>query len=345
MLIYFVLLLGAMTPSLLGLSRPKTGTLGFGLYFLLLLIFLGFRFEVGPDWRAYGFIYDNSLRAYFSELNDYSEPGFFVLNKLSEAAGLGFQGVVFVSALFFLTGCFAYARTTFDPWMAITTVLPYLVYIIGGSGLRQSAAIGIGFRIVAYGPRMPRGLQLFWVAVAVSIHNSAVILLVLVLWQLKVSASLRVVLLGIAGGLVALNLAGSETATKYSLVYLEHNIVSDGAFFHVLLIAFPAALYLWNRRKIAESGADDAAVRVASYMALGALPLLAVSSTGADRASLYFSFVQMWAYPALIQARVASRSMLMTMVFGITFSTFFVYFVFGSHISAYVPYHNALFLD
>ena len=40
----------------------------------------------------------------------------------------------------------------------------------------------------------------------------------------------------------------------------------------------------------------------ASIIAVALLPLVLLSSTGASRLSLYFSFVQMWVFPAFVAA-------------------------------------------
>ena len=126
-------------------------------------------------------------------------------------------------------------------------------------------------------------------------------------------------------------------------MYVDKNLISGGAFFHVLLIAFPSALYLWFRKKLAKAGLADTNMLLASILTLTAMPLLVVSSTGVDRLTLYFSFVQMWVYPALLSAGVASRSVIRLGLAVLVMAIFFVYFLFGTHVSAYLPYKNILF--
>ena len=60
--------------------------------------------------------------------------------------------------------------------------------------------------------------------------------------------------------------------------------------------------------------------------------------------SLDFSFVQMWVYPALVEAKVAPRMALIAGIFAVAIATFLVYFMFGTHASSYVPYRNVLFM-
>ena len=143
--------------------------------------------------------------------------------------------------------------------------------------------------------------------------------------------------------IVANGLDKTDSFEKYKSVYVDENLISGGAFFHVLLIAFPSAMYLLFRKKLAKAGLVDSNVFLASILTLGAMPLLAVSSTGIDRLTLYFSFVQMLVYPVLLRAGVASRSVLRLGVVVLVMAIFFVYFLYGSHAYTYLPYKNILF--
>ena len=111
----------------------------------------------------------------------------------------------------------------------------------------------------------------------------------------------------------------------------------------MLLIAFPSALYLVFRKRLAKASLVDTNVLLASMLTLTAMPLLAVSSTGVDRLTLYFSFVQMLVYPAILRAGVISRNILRVGVTVLVTAIFFVYFLYGSHAYTYLPYKNILF--
>ena len=128
----------------------------------------------------------------------------------------------------------------------------------------------------------------------------------------------------------------------YQETYVNDNMVSDGAFFHVLLSAIPAALYLYNRKRIAAAGWANPQVTAGSLGAILALPLLMVSSTGVDRLSLYFSFVQMWVYPALVATFVKTRGHWLLVISAMIMLVFFGFFFYGNHASAYIPYKNVL---
>lgn len=345
MWIYFIFLITPLVPVIANFSKSKKYNPVFWVYFLALLIFSGFRFEVGPDWHQYRAIYEYYSSLNFDDIYDFSEPGFFLLNKASEWLGTGYEGVIFFCSLIFLYGCFSYARTTSDQWLAIAAVLPYLVFIISMSGIRQSVAIGLGFYLFANWQTFSLAIKLVIIALAMSFHNSAAFLLLFVIYTMKVSILARGLLTVIVVVFVAYNLDETDIFEKYKSVYIEKNVISEGAFFHVLLIAFPSFIYLFFRKKILKLYPENINVYLASFLALGAMPLIAVSSTGIDRLSLYLSFIQMWVYPAIVKVGIANRSLLRVAIYALIMVIFFVFFMFGNHTFAYLPYKNILFTE
>jgi hypothetical protein len=61
-----------------------------------------------------------------------------------------------------------------------------------------------------------------------------------------------------------------------------------------------------------------------------------------DRLALYFSYVQMWVYPALVATFDKSRDKWLLMISGVIVLVFLGFFFYGNHASAYVPYKNLL---
>ena len=337
------MLLIPLTMALVHPVKQQKNYTGFWLYFFVLLVFCGFRWEVGADWRGYQNIYEDTFFRDFDVALAISEPGFFLLNKVSDWSGFGFAGVIFVGSLIFLYGCFSYARKTPNPWLAAAAVMPYLIFIISFSGIRQACAIGVGFYLFAHWKRSSLVEKVAVIALAMSLHNSAGVLLLFVIFGMKNSAFLRISLAAVVAAFVAYGLDKTDSFEKYKSVYVDANLVSGGAFFHVLLIAFPSALYLLFRKRLAKAGLADTNVLLASILTLTAMPLLAVSSTGVDRLTLYFSFVQMWVYPALLRAGVSSRSVIRLSLAVLVMAIFFVYFLYGTHAYTYLPYKNIFF--
>ena len=343
MLIYFLLLLFPLFASFLYPPDEKGGTFVFWIFFLVLLVFTGLRDEIGPDWIPYQLNFWDYTSVNLEDIGMYSEPGFFLLNYFSDYMEWDIYGVMFVCALIFLFGVFSYATTTANPWMAIAMVTPYLVYIISMSGVRQAAAIGIGYFMLSKWRDLPIVVRLSLVGLAMTFHNSAAVFLFFFMFSGKDWVAARVILAVALALAIVFGISDTETYVKYSKVYVEENLISGGAFFHVLLSAFPAAIYLIYRKRIVAVVGENQPVDLASIAVLAALPLLAVSSTGVDRLTLYFSFIQMWIYPAITRTFVAERDELKLAAGILVLLIFFGYFLFGTHADAYVPYRNVLF--
>jgi hypothetical protein len=351
MLAYFAVLAIPLVVSWNGTSISRRISIGLMVYFLVLLVFLGLRYEVGPDWPQYGNIFLDLQ--YYDVTNAVvsREPGFIALNKVCDLLGFGFQGVVFVCALVFLIGMFAYAGQTANAWIAVAVITPYLIFVIAMSGIRQAAAMGIIYLILARWTKFSFITKVALILGAATVHNSALFALGLIAFEDRKWLLPKILVTGLLVWYLVNSEAVTATLSYYQNDYVNQNMESSGAFLHVLLSAFPAALFLYNRKRIAAAGWGNAQVTAGSFAAIFALPLLMFSSTGVDRLALYLSYVQMWAYPALVstfaetRGNLGKRGIWLAMISGIIITVFLGFFIFGNHSVAYVPYRNVLTED
>jgi len=343
MVVYFALLL---VPILLSLQPPRvrSNTQGVAAFCILLTVFIGLRHEIGPDWRGYLYILEESQRKDWSAFWDEREPLFFLLNKVSDALGWGLYGINTVCAAIFMYGVYRYARITANPWLAVAAVTPFLVFIIAMSGVRQAAAVGILMVLASTWAATPMWKKFLLILLAMGFHNSSLFMLIFVVWDTGRYQWLRVVVGGVVG-IIALRWLGDSGATEiYGKRYFEENVKSGGALYHVLLCAIPGAIYLMFRRQITAHGLANELVMRASVLSIALLPMVVVSSTGASRVSLYLSFVQMWVFPAFVAAhgrRWAGASVVCCAYF---VAVFVVYFSMGTHMTAYTPYRSILWM-
>jgi hypothetical protein len=309
---------------------------------LIYLVFTGLRNEVGPDWDGYVYLYEIYSIMRTNDIISIPEPGFFLLIQISEALGLGINGVIFLSSAIFLIGCFSYANTTTNPWLAIATITPYLVFVVSMSGSRQAAAIGIGLYLLSKWNHLSPTKKTALILFATTFHTSAIIYSIFMIFDRKPNSFLKLILTFTITTIAILVLETESTINRYKLVYVEKNLISGGALYHVLLTTIPAGLYILYRRKISLTGNNNYNVRVASIFSILLMALLPLSSTGVDRLVLYFSFVQMWVYPSIINSGIVRRRFGITLISTYLLLIFFVYFIFGTHAEEYIPYKNLL---
>lgn len=142
MLPYYLLLFSA---SVAALMRPRhlSGVNINRTSFLLLSVFIGFRYQTGGDWWNY---YDHMLTAYGIPLGAFIvgqayEPLYALLNWFGANLFGGLVLVNSVCALIFSFSLFRFCRSQPNPWLALTLAIPYLVIVVAMGYTRQSVAI------------------------------------------------------------------------------------------------------------------------------------------------------------------------------------------------------------
>lgn len=341
MIYYFTLLL---IPCIASFSWQKAGSkrdFWLALYFIVLLAFVGLRDQVGPDWQAYQWNYQAAEMLPWADIIHQREPGFFFLEKVSSSLGWDVHGINFLCATLFLSGVFAYARRTANPWLAIAMVVPYLVFVVGMSGIRQSAAIGLMLLMLVSWQKTGLLFKVGLILAATSIHSSAILLSIFLVVRNDRYLPLRLL---VAGGIALISasaITDSAAFARYTQAYIENNVESEGALLQVALSTFPALVFLLFRSKIRAWCQPSQQLELGVLMAVAAMLLVPLSTTGVSRAALYLSFVQMWVYPAFAYAN-AHRMFATLAVAMISIVVFFVYFLFGTHAFGYLPYQSIM---
>jgi hypothetical protein len=345
MFIYLAILLFPLAMAWIPAATARRLPAVMGLYFLVLLVFMGLRDEVGPDWTGYLNIF--TIATTLPEAL-HREQLFTYLNILSNNLDWGIYGVCFASAFIFLIGLFSYASKTARPWLSIAVVLPYLGFVIAMSGMRQACAIGIAFFMLAHWKNLSIALKLGLIVVAAGFHTSAAFLVILLLLDSQKSVWLKIMVVGAVTAYMVQAQQNDEFYQSYQTYranYYDNNLISSGAYFHVALSALPAAIFLLFRKRFVQAGWDNSIVAVGAWGSLAAMPMLIVSSTGVDRLALYFSYVQMWIYPASLVAFKGNSYMVLSLITVLVLMILFVYFLFGIHAESYIPYRNLLIRD
>ncbi len=271
------------------------------------------------------------------------EPLFVALNVLSSNLGLYIYGVNVACTSIFLVGVFAYARTTARPWVAVAVVTPYLCFVIGMSSIRQAAAIGVVYLALAHWSRLSTIIKVALIIIAAGFHYSAIVTLILVVLDGRGRAYIRIGVVAILIGFLLIYAQTSDVVETYQNRYITKENISYGAAEHVLLSAIPAMIYFGLRKKLAIAGWDNRLVAIGSAASIIGLPLLLVSTTAVDRLVLFFSYVQMWVYPALIATFKSEETRLLIGTTLLALSIFVIYFTFGRTLMGYIPYHSLLF--
>lgn len=347
---YFLLL---TLPSLFAImnTRQLSRMLWYGTA-LFFIVFVGLRYEVGPDWMQYGIIHTSLAYESFWDVVLQVEPLSYALFWLSESLGYHVYLSNVVAAVIMITGVFSFARRTSNPWLAVLAATPYFIIVMGMSGVRQTMAAGILLFLFSRWERYSFIARGAYILAAAMFHTSALVNNIFLIIKLNIPLRYKIFLAAIIGLLTLyLSFAVSvyaDNMVKYQQRYLEGSFIREsfGSLYHIAMIAIPAVLGLIYRRRITPVTHNVSLLDFGLYASLGTLAMNMYSSTIASRLTVYLYFVPMMVYPALV-SMTGQRSRLASTFLVIVFHLLILagWFTLGNHAFAYLPYQNILFDD
>ena len=292
-LVFFPFALGSISHRFQ--VRHRLGLVLLALLFGLTL-FVGMRYRTGADYGGYELIYKNTTSLSLDRMLGLSDRGFYTLVWALHQIGVELWLLNLICAIIFMAGLSRFAREMPNPWLTVVIALPYLIFVIAMSGIRQASAIGLFYlSIVAY--REGRLVAaVLWLFAAASFHGSAIVMLGvagLSFSRNKFQAGLIILFTVLVGYYVL-----SSTLDIYTVRYGTKQVQSSGTIYRVMMNLAAAIPYLILRKRFPVLGEHETKFWTnMSLLAVVSLPAAALvtSSTGLDRLGLYLFPLQTYA--------------------------------------------------
>ena len=312
------------------------------LSFILLVLVIGLRYEVGGDWFTYVFHVESAVNETLSDSLVHNEPAFGLLNWIAAQSGLGVYLVNSVFAIFFTWGLLSFCRNQPRPWLALVVSVPYLITVVAMGYSRQGVAIGLVMLGLAALQNKRLLKFLFWVALASTFHKSAVILVPLAMFSGVKRWFFTVVWVGLTVVLL-FGLLVQEAVDGLVAGYIIAEYESSGALIRVAMNAFPAALFLLLRKRFDLTSEQSTFWMWMAWGALVFVLLLYVSpsSTAVDRVALYWIPLQLFVWsrvPDALGRPGGDNAFWVYAVVGYSATVHFVWLFFAAHAFAWLPY-------
>ncbi len=342
---YLVLLLAAIPALTDKIKKPGLGWIGF---FILLLIFVGFRYEVGGDWYGYLIIADEWRNAEFSELYGRAESGFYFLVWLSDHLGLDIYGANVITTAIFLYGVFKYCGKQLNPWLAIFTSLPFLVIVIGMSANRQAAAIGITLLALADWKESAIVKKIILICFAALFHTSAIVFLVFVVADSRMSIVRKIAASTLVLVIAVFIFHPDESISRYQSSYIDARDinVSYGALQQLLLNVLPALVFLFMSMRSQSFRMKVPlwnVIMVMSIMSIILVPMSFMYSTAAARISFYLFPISISFFASLPEMfDVSTKYIVKSFVVFYGFLVLGLWLNFANTAFRHIPYNNVL---
>lgn len=303
-----------------------------------MMLMIGLRSQVGADWDTYKRIFNMIAYRDLWEALTLGDPGYQLLNWLSQQIGSGVWLVNLVCGILFTWGLIRFAQAQDDPWLTVLVGIPYLVIVVAMGYTRQAVAIGFimaGFATLKRTGSLTRFL--IYAMMAAMFHKTAVLTVPFVIFTSDRNRTLTVLAgLAAAYALYSLFLTGAQDR----LLRNYESANSQGAAIRVAMDILPAALFLLRQRAFGFVEQERKLWRNLSLAALGCVPLLFIlkGSTAVDRMALYLIPIQLVILPRLgnvYLSQTAARLLVIIYSLAIQFS-WLNYATFSNY---WVPYH------
>ena len=342
-LLFFAL---AAIPALFYATR--THLVGWAIVWVLFVLFIGLRHEVGGDWIGYLIITQRINEASLAEAFKDQEILFSTLTWISARMGAGVYGVNLIGAMIFCTGLFAYCRAQRNSWLALATAVPFLVIVAVMSANRQGMAIGVVLMVMSRWSSLGVMRRSIGIAIAALFHTSAAFLLLLSVADLKISRWKKAVLMVIASAACLWLISQSEAAfLRYTQVYIRdqpEGVYSPGAIFHLLLNLGPAILMLAFRNRWRKVVDNWPLIQQLCMIAIGLMFLVPFFSVAVGRMSLYLFPISIAFVSNLPQmfATPAARALVRTVLVIALGTVLALWLGFANTAFTFLPYRNVL---
>lgn len=311
--------------------------------FVLLVLMIGLRHEVGGDWISYLEMLDTYTDSPLTTREfGFQDPAFVLFNLLSAKTGLGIYLLNLLSALFFCWGLIVFCRAQPRPWLALVVAVPYLITVVAMGYTRQGVAIGIAMvAMTALGQGSILRFVL-WIALAATFHKSAVILLPMAVLANSKRRIFTLLWVGVAS-FVLFALMVQEALSFLMGGYIEDAMQSSGAAIRVAMNAVPAGLFLLFRKRFQLTTDQRSFWSWMSWSALLLVGLLMVSpsSTAVDRIALYWIPLQLFVLSRLPNAlgRVNGKNLLWVLAVVVySAAVHFIWLFYAETAFAWLPY-------
>lgn len=312
------------------------------LFFMILTMMIGLRYEVGGDWSTYEEHVANMWRAPIYEIFIYSDAAYGLLNWIGSNVWGDVYFVNTVSAMLFCWGLIVFCRAQPQPWLAMLVAVPYLIVVVAMGYTRQGVAIGLAMLAII---RLTEGRMtafLAWIALAALFHKSAVVLIPFAVFANTKNKYFKYIS---AGFLVFLlfSMLIQDNLSIYIENYIGEGVESTGAAIRIAMNAVPAALLLLLGRRMglpAESQGFWLFMALAALMFIPIL-ILSPSSTAVDRIALYWIPLQLLVLSRIPDALgVLGKTNVAWTFLVILYSgtVMAIWLLFASHASYWLPY-------
>jgi len=343
-LIYWVMYLIPATFAFIFTQKQKPVLILFAYTGFIFCLIIGFRNNIGSDWSQYLQHYVDIKEISFLEIFDRSgDYGHLIFNWIFAKLDLGIYWLNFTYIIIFFIGLIKFCNKEENPWIAMSVATPYLIIVVAMGLTKQSVALGFIFLGINYLRDKKFIYFIFSVVCGAFFHNSAIIMLFLLLVDKNIKIKIR--FLFVILFLISSSIFLSQNFASMYEVYIQRSLDSQGIYGRLILNLIPILFLFMFRKKWKKKYNDYQIWYWFSLVTIISVFFISISSTLIDRILIYFIPIQLAVYsrlPFLLKNIIQPTY---TKLAIITFyaANHFIWLYFSNHSQAWLPYKSILF--
>lgn len=316
----------------------------FGHYiFLAFAIFLiGFRDEVGGDWKAYLNYYEITIETDILDILFVNDPGYMFLNWLSSRFSGGILGVNLAIGTILLIGLYNFSKHLTYPWLAYLIAVPNLITIIGMGYSRQAIAVGIILLAISTkGENSKKTLILLLISSL--FHKFALVFFLFYYFIIFDVGTRQKLIFGLFLGTFVVGIVYVQSGLILEVIQnyiLYPKVNSAGALPRYILNLLPSLIFVFYRQYF-KNFLYYRVYLLSSVFFIISLPILFYFSTALDRMSIYFIALQLGLYSDFLDkiAIKFQRTLVMVGLVMVYLFTYLIWLNYANNAKFWVPYH------
>ena len=338
------------------------------LFAIFLVLFIGFRFEIGCDWDQYVQMFERYSTLTFKEMfvQNFLNNENYTLQEFGHIFLTTISGNIYllnlIYSLIFVFPLLYFASFTKNKYLTLLISYPYYTIVVGMGPIRQAACISILMISIILVARKKFHMHFFLSIISLLIHQFSIIFnFLIILPSLPNLSNSKLTKRGIlmAVILICLFIYGAPALWNKLYFYIKlygfYNYSQNayvlnpakGAFFVWFLIFIPNLIFIKNKLKFNLSKEIKKILIIFSIIEFLILPFVFVNSVIAYRLLLY-----LFPTSILITAQIPSSNIIkfredivfITIIFS-SFFTLFIWLKFAYHSYCWVPYKNILLMQ
>ena len=342
------------------------------IFFIIFVIFIGFRNEIGCDWQFYRLNFENisstPINKLFITENNIYNFGFILISKLFSYF-TNFSGNIFLLSFLFTIPLFYISSKLKRTYLTLTIAYPYYILVIGMGPLRQSLAISFLMLSIFYIYKNKYYLYFISLIISATFHHSSVLFNFLSFYIVNLSILKKIdkaiTLIFISVFLILIyfsfpkianyfyiyggefkGVINSNLLIKFPIEFYQGKLVkAKGVLFVWLLNFFPSIIFLINSNKFPFEKELRKLLILFSLFILILLPFSLIYSIAGYRLLLYCfpSSIFISTFLPDINLFGIKKQYINNFIILFSIISLFIWLKFAFHSYCWIPYKNLLF--